>query len=324
MSDPSKARSSTARLAWCLPGVLLQLGGLWWAWRTGWDEVNLLIGAVLFALGTPLCMVVIERHVVRLGRPDRWALVALLGPLAPLIVARLDPGGSKPPRPLRPRRSTADRVVGMLLIGLCGVGLLWAAERWILVMREPDESDPGEMSANESQAYERLLAIAAAQEQYRQADRDGDGQRSYAAFYIHLWRSVAPDGTPVPLELISRELGFAMVREFALDGYVYESLHTRALAGMPEQARRGREAAGLRALDPQQEWAVVAKPAVHRQTGRLELLIDSSGAIWCAPARGLDKMVYPDDPEARGWTKLTSVAQLTEIGRALPVAERRR
>jgi hypothetical protein len=179
------------------------------------------------------------------------------------------------------------------------------------------------MKANEQRAYERLKAIAAAQERYRQNDWNGDGQKTYAAFQIHLWRSVDPQGTPIEVELIPRELGFAMVDAFALDGYVFESLHVRALLRDAEGEPASAKLAGMRELDPAKEWAVVAKPATPRQSGRLDLLADSTGAIWATQARGAGKVPYPNDPAQAGWTEVRSAPHLAEIQAATDYAPTR-
>ena len=143
---------------------------------------------------------------------------------------------------------------------------------------------------------------------YRQEDRDGDGKKAYAAFHVHLYQSVAPDGKPVPMGLISRDLGFAMTRRLALDGYVYHSLHARE--ELPACSPLAKASTGL---NPAREWAVAATPAAWRWSGMLFFVADSTGAIWTAPR--------PEDPAATEvrcrWRAVASLEQLEQIQRSV-------
>jgi hypothetical protein len=289
--------------------VLLQLGGVGVALFAGYGEVGLLVAALLVAVGTPLSMWAIEAHVERIARRDTWAFAALLGPVGPIWVARLQPGTWSPRRPRPAKRTVADRVVSILIpLGLV-CALAWGGRHWIAGYQWPFEPAPAEVRRAEVSAFQRLREIGDAQNRYRQADRNGDGAKTYAQFLIHLWQSVDIAGNPVRLELIDRELGFAMVREFALDGYTYESLQLRALATGAVDDRRG----GVRELDSAVEWAVVARPAFPRKAGGRVFLADQTGAIWTASAAGVGRLAFPDDPAARGWIPVRSVEMLTEL-----------
>ncbi|MBI4699602.1 MAG: hypothetical protein HY744_00305 [Deltaproteobacteria bacterium] len=305
-------------LARSAPGVAVQLAGLWCATRPGWAEVRLLAGVILAAVGTPLVMAAIEPYVARLGRRDAWAMAALLGPLGSLVVAGLRPasgagrvGARAPGR----GRSRADRVAAVLVTGLVSIGLLWGATVW-LAGPDGTVAAPADCRQNERLAYERLRSIARAQERYKARDWDGDGKKTYAAFHIHLWRSVDAAGRPVPVGLISRELGFAMARRFALDGYVYRSVHRRE--GLSPAATAAPSGA---ALDPEKEWAVAAVPADPQKTGTLAFLADSSGAIWALPNGSLDAAIYTRDPTSSGWIEIPSVARLAELQRTIAYPE---
>ncbi len=299
----------------CAPGIALQLGGLWWALRPGWQELNLLVGALLFSVGTPLSMLALERRALRLGRRDTWALTALLGPLGPIIVGRLGRGRAKASTATGARtslsRPTADRLGGIALSALIGLGLIWAGRQWLAGHEWPPSADASRMQAHERLAYQRLGTIAQAQERYRQRDWDGDGKKTYAAFHIHLYQSVDPSGEPVPVGLIPRELGFAMVPSFALDGYVYQSLHTRG------PSLDVASSAELRELDPAREWGVAAIPSLPGTSGVLPFIADSSGAIWTCPNAAGWTLDYPTDLAERGWIELRSAAHLAEIQRSM-------
>jgi hypothetical protein len=224
-------------------------------------------------------------------------------------------------RRLRPR-SRLDRGAGVLLCALIAAGLGWALVRWLAGAHEVPTVEPGTLERNERLAYDRLRQIAQAQERYAARDWDGDGRRSYADFTVHLWRSVDAEGNPLPVELIARELGFAMVREFALDGYLFRSLHWRDASGddtaEPKDGgtRRSSRARPREPIDPEKTWAVVAEPTEALKTGRLALLADSSQSIWVAPASAHALEVAPADPEADGWTRVRTVEELTAYQQA--------
>jgi hypothetical protein len=202
-------------------------------------------------------------------------------------------------------------------LGLLGA-LSWGGRSWIGGYQWPPEADPAELRSAETSAFLRLQEIGAAQTRYRQTDWDGDGNKTYAPFLIHLWQSVDLSGKPVRIELVSRELGFAMVREFALEGYTYESLQLRTVATGAADGRAGGRRHEVRELDPVEEWAVVARPAFPRKVGGRAFLADHTGTIWTTPAAGVGRLAVPDDPAARGWIPVRSVESLAELQAADP------
>ena len=151
------------------------------------------------------------------------------------------------PQPRTRLLALADRVVALLLTVSVGLGFLWAGSRWHALGPVAVSEGASQMKTNERLAHQRLGTIIRAQRQYRQRDWDGDGRKTYARFHIHLWRSVRQDGEPVPVDLISRELGFAMVPGFALDGYYYKDIHSRALV---DRLQNKPASAGSGGLDP--------------------------------------------------------------------------
>jgi len=210
---------------------------------------------------------------------------------------------------------SASRLTGFVLTALLGAAFLWGAVWWFSLGAVGAGVDPAQMRENEQRTYEHLGAIIKAQERYRQRDWDGDGRKTYASFYIHLWRSVDLAGAPIPVNLISRELGFAMARLSALDGYRYSDIHTGAPIG-----RLRREAAPKGGdLDPTREWAVVAMPLAERVTGMIPFIAEHSGAVWTYDYPGSRK-------EGRGlqgpaadqpWIRIRDKAHLREIQAAV-------
>ena len=98
------SRPGPARIAGWTTGVLLQLSAVTVPWWTEWDEVNLFLGILIFALGSVFSMLATEVHVVALGRSAAWALTALVGPVAPLVALRLE-ARDVSPDPIQTRAS---------------------------------------------------------------------------------------------------------------------------------------------------------------------------------------------------------------------------
>ncbi len=295
-------------------GSILQLVGLWWCFRSGWTEVNLFVGLLIFALGTPLSVFGIERYALAIGRRDLWALTGLLGPLGALIITRLSPGTTAASaQPVKPR-SAVNRWVGLALTVVIALGWLWAARIWLQGHEWPRPNAIGDVKKNERLAYERLKLISEAQARFRTRDWDGDGKQTYATFVIHLWQDVDLQGRPVAVDLIPRELGFAMVQPFAVDGYYFKSLYSRALSaddGADQAAKGGRT--GFRNLNPEKEWGVAAIPTVPRETGLRVFVADETGAIWTPENAGAWVTVQVSEPAKRGWIEVQSMAHLMEL-----------
>lgn len=294
------------------PGLLLQLAGLVCAALPGRPELGLAVGLATAAVGTLALMLALEQHLLAIGRRDRWALCALAGPPGLAVVASLgngsEPGEAAAVAP--PSRTLTDRLVATLLLLAMAAGFVWGGMQWAALDPPGTRSDPGLMRHNERLAFIRLGQIARAQQLYRQKDRDGDGNKTYARFLIHLWQSVhVRDGRPLPLRLISRELGFAMVSDFALDGYYYQDVHTGGLiAGIKKQA-----AASARELDPAREWAVAAIPKRANETGLLGFVAHSSGSIWTQDRR---RRPGSGDAAKPRWIEVKSTAALEQLQKA--------
>ena len=199
-------------------------------------------------------------------------------------------------------RALTDRVVALLLTVSVGLGFVWAGWRWLALAPAVASQGASQIKANERLAYQHLETIIRAQRKYRQRDWDGDGRKTYARFHIHLWQSVRQDGGPVPVDLIPRELGFAMAPDFALDGYYYKGIHSRALMA---RLQNKPASAGAGVLDPAREWAVAAIPHKPQKTGLHSFVAHSSGAIWTQlrPLPG-------GSPLESKWVKITSADHL--------------
>jgi hypothetical protein len=189
---------------------------------------------------------------------------------------------------------------------LVTLGFIWAAVQWYNRYDWPPKLNINNMQANEVRAFENLRLIAQAQEKYRARDWDGDGEKTYANFFVHLWTTVDKENGPVLIELIPRRLGFAMGPAEAVDGYYFVDLHSRALPTKGQETE----------LYCQKEWAVVGVPATFSKTGFLLFLTDNSGRIFAKNSREVPQS-YPNDPLSDGWTGIESVQQLKALQRTV-------
>ncbi len=278
-------------------GAALEVCAVAWLARGNAPEINLLGALPVFILGAILSMGALEYGAEQKGRSRAWALIALLGPAGPAALALLRPRTGAAPRETAPRaatRSRADRLVGGGLVLLVTVGFLWAAAEWFRLDDWPRKPSPAAIPGNEAKAFERMQQIAEAQERYRQKDWDDDGEKSYARFMVHLWRTADTQGNPVEVNLVPRRLGFAMDYSLALDGYFYIDLR-----------QRGQTLDRARPLDAAREWAVAAIPKAYRSTGILSFMVDQSGKIYAKDDPLPWPTRYPENPESGGWTEVS-------------------
>ena len=196
-------------------------------------------------------------------------------------------------------------VAGIGLTAAVTVFFLWAGYQWMNRHNWPRPLTVRGRQANEIKAFENLKLISQAQEKYRQADWDGDGKKTYAQFYIHLWRSVDGDSKPISVGLISRELGFAMGPSRPIEGYYFVDIHYRSVDTKVREKRK---------LNHESEWAVAAVPIGYKHTGRIAFLADDSGGVF---ARGYTDVPSkcPAEPVSAGWNVIESVRELEEFQR---------
>ncbi len=177
-------------------------------------------------------------------------------------------------------------------------GIIWA----ILQLLDPGilkrEFTPADMRQHEITAFKNLQRIAAAQKNYRQKDYDRDGEAEFAMFYVHLYRSVSPDSKPIPVNLISKRLAFAMGISRMLDGYYFKDLRQQELESGDKQP-----------FDYTRQWAVVAMPASKGRTGVLTMIAGGNGAVYVTPKMHTE-LYLPFAPEHNGWARITSLEEL--------------
>lgn len=202
---------------------------------------------------------------------------------------------------MKDEKNNKKNIAGIILTVIITIGFVWAIFQLSVSSQEKKPLTPKGMRKNEINAYENLKTIAAAQEEYIQRDWDNDGKKTYAMFYVHLWRSVSLDSEPIEVNLMSRELAFAMEVTNPLKGYYYLDLRKRLAEGRKGQA-----------LDYAKQWAIAAIPQDRRRTGVLTFIVDQTGAIYVT-TNIHTQPEYPYDPERSGWTRLHRIEDLKKF-----------
>lgn len=197
-------------------------------------------------------------------------------------------------------------VTGIIFTVIVTLGFIWATLQWFNRYDWPGQLSSKDIPANEIQTFKNLRRISQAQEKYKQIDRIGDGKKSYAKFFTHLWISVNTQSEPVTIKLIPKDIAFAMDYSLAIDGYYFINLYSRALLAK-EQTRK---------LDYEKEWAVAGLPAVPGNTGSLIFIVDNSSDIFMKNYTEIPSH-YPHDPLSNGWTKIESIEQLKDFQKTL-------
>jgi hypothetical protein len=193
-------------------------------------------------------------------------------------------------------------ITGIIVSIAVTAAFLWMACQWY--NRDSDQAQlPVDwMQANEVHAFANLQMISQAQKKYKETDWDGDGKKTYAKYFVHLWTSVSTKSEPIRIELIPKKLSFAMEAAKAIDGYYFIDLHDR----------RSRQAGGQVPMDYEKEWAVMGLPVNNGQTGMLNFLADQTGSIFVNSAKYVAPQC-PENPAAGGWIKIEGVEQLKDF-----------
>jgi hypothetical protein len=158
-----------------------------------------------------------------------------------------------------------------------------------------------DMQSNVQSAFLNLQTISQAQKKYKEKDWNGDGKKTYADYFIHLWTSVTTTGNPVFVGLIPKRLGFALESSRAIDGYYFVDMHDKQLPDNKPVQR----------LDYENQWAVLAMPTSNGMTGMLFFMADQSGHIFVNPAKFVSTQ-YPDNPLLAGWIEVDTIQQLKD------------
>ena len=193
-------------------------------------------------------------------------------------------------------------IIGIIVTVAATAGFIWAASQWYYCDSDQMKLSIDRIQANELNTFTNLQVIFHAQKKYKEKDWDGDGNKIYAIYFVHLWTSVSTKGEPVLIDLIPKKLAFAMEADKAVNGYYFIDLHDKITRGVQTQVP----------IDYGKEWVVLALPAGRDRTGVLNFLADQSGSIFVNTAESAATQ-YPEKPDAAGWIKIEDIEQLKDF-----------
>ena len=198
------------------------------------------------------------------------------------------------------RQDKKITVTGIILTMIVSLGFIWAAREWLNRYNRPPKLDVKDIKRNEVRACENLKHIAQAQDKYKQVDWDKDGVKTYAKFPVHLWTSVDKKSEPIAVGLIDKQLGFAMGRPRAVDGYFFQGIYNREVSSEKENIKK---------LDYEKEWVIAAIPKASSKTGFLIFLADGCDRIFVKNTPGYPSSC-PLNLLEQGWIKIGTVEDL--------------
>ncbi len=284
-------------------------------------EINLIIGAVIFLLGTVFIMFPLESKAIDTGRKSAIALLGFISPVGIIIAAKL----KKRPiwEPAEKEQSIEKKIclVGIIFTVIVTAVFLWEGYQWSQRNNFPPKLSTAQIQSNEVLAFRRLKQICEAQHKYILEDWDGDGQKNYAQFLAHLWQSVDSNADPIKVNLLPQKIAFAMRRPFAVDGYIYVDMHYsyRVLKDKDGHIVAVEE----NEIDPNTGFAVGAFPASNKETGLLSFIITQEGDIH---ARPLEHITYgpkigllpcPVDFAQEAWRQIHNINDLKKFQKEL-------
>jgi hypothetical protein len=202
-------------------------------------------------------------------------------------------------------KNNKTTIAGIVFTILATIGFVWAAAQWLGRNNWPQEPGLKGMLKNEKQAYHNFKLIIDAQEKYYKTDWNKDGKNEYAAFLVHLWKSIDLQSQPLSVGLISKKLGYAMGPSLAVSGYYFADLH------------KSKSAQGdIKQIDHEKAWAMVCKPETHDRTGRLIFIADNTGRVFARSSKIIPDY-YPEKPETEDWTKISNAEDLASLQESL-------
>lgn len=268
-------------------------------------EANLIIGILCIVTGAALLIYHFEQHFLNSGKKGKLSLLLLAGLPAVIILTKKFPKIPFSEKPKQTDTTTTGKKVYKtgIVVSVLAVLLTPAAMLFVLsISTTYFLYIPSQVKNDEITAYKNIQKIAKAQQIYYEEDRDENGKKDYALFFIHLWQGVDENARPKEINLISKELGFALRSPYALDGYFFVDIHSRFFKVQGEYKSRY--------LDSEKEFVIGAFPQYNKKTGHLVYLIDEKGKLF---AKTLDvvpldntigNFTYPPDPKGNGWTEI--------------------
>ncbi|MCU0663927.1 MAG: hypothetical protein MUC50_16575 [Myxococcota bacterium] len=174
------------------------------------------------------------------------------------------------------------------------------------------------ISASEANqaAFLAVKDIGKAQTAYQKTDWDGDGQKKFALFVVHLWRTGRKNKEPVDVNLIPEELAVARLSDFAYRGYSFRDLHCQMIGDDSSPSTPPQEKSNLRELDYSKEWALLANPELASQEDdiqkSLQFIALSDGRIFARHHQPDTIRCIPFELENQ-WSLISSSADVSTL-----------
>lgn len=162
---------------------------------------------------------------------------------------------------------------------------------------------------NDRNAASTLKTLAAAQADFRENDRDGDGERNYWRADVAALYGMIPKGTTDMIRLVDLSTACADAQPLKTPAKAAFEIRPPDDDGM-RSAKAGYwylaipfENETPDRLSPDQ-FAICAAPD-SPSAGKVVLGITQAGVVWSAPARGRKDFPrsFPRDPEKSGWKR---------------------
>lgn len=274
------------------------------------QEANVAVGLLLILISSVYMLFLCEKYLMEKELKAQYALWVLLGPLGYYLLKKAEAGKKIPHEAVKENKAAKKRLtISGIIFSVIVLGLTVGGITYLIGLNTPFFLFiPAEVKNAEVQAYRNLKKIAEAQEIFYEEDRDRDGVKNYAHFYIHLWRSVDGNANPFDVNLIPKDLGFAMRAAYDLNGYFYVDIHTQVKFENGEYKKTG--------VDPLEEFKMASFPKYNKKTGQLSFLMNEKGDIFVQELNSVDPdtivglYVYPPFPEKSGWVKINSEEEL--------------
>ena len=270
-----------------------------------------------FGSGTLIWMALLESLALTKGRSAYWCLLAPAGLIgAGLLLTRDTPYRAVELSETEDSKAPLYyRIPRFIFMGIIIAGIIWTGSLWLKRDEWPPFPGERDLKLNEAATWQRLSSLIEAQASYREHDYDHDGATEYAAFLVHLWRSVDTEGKPVEVHLLPRKFGIAMSPAWAIDGYYFRNIRNRQVSSSTATADSSVTADAhfsSRRINAGNDWAVCAAPADYGRTGLLMFLVDVNGRIY---GKYTDRRpeTFPYRPQQEGWIELTDEESLARL-----------
>lgn len=279
-------------------------------------ELILLLGLMIYLFSTGFLIAVLETRLRAPALSRRTSLLGLLpiiGVASPFFIRR-------EPSHLThlPSRTDGQLIPAIIAVGLAGLMVIFGVF-WVTQWRGSARPSSSVSAAQANiAAFLAIKDISKAQSSYKLYDWDGDGDKEYALFIVHLWRTGRLKKDPIDVNLIPEELAVARVPEFAYQGFLFRNLHSQDMAPLNAPGTPLAGETPARKLDYGNEWALIADPEFTPKEDDpnqvLQFIAFSDNRIFARPYKADIIKSIPFEYE-KEWTLLSSIAEIDRLQR---------